>query len=288
MMKSRYVEWLQRQGVPLFKAGNMYWCLYQGALVPALATPCFIELRYDEAKDILKGSGAWFLRYSSEPCDNETEWWYILCDKYDPKKISSKTRQNINRGKRKCSVRIINVEWLAKNGYECYFAAFSRYKNATPVSEEEFRKSILKTKEGPFEYWGVFMEGRLAGYCQCIVDGNDVVTSVTKYDPNYLRHRTTYSLINSLINHYVVDHNMVLSNGTRSIAHDTNYQDVLINLGFRKQFCRLNVVYHPWLEIFIQTLYPLRKLIGHLPNRGLVNKMQSILVQEKLRRAFDI
>lgn len=284
LVNSRYVEWLQWQGVPLFEAGNMYWRLYQGALVPAPATPCFVELSRDDAKSLLKNSGAMFIRYASDPCEKSTEWWYIVCDKYETKNLSSKTRQNIKRGKRSCSVRKINGEWLADHGYECYCAAYGRYRNAIPDSEELFRNNILATIKGPFEYWGVFVEDRLAGYCQWIVEKNEVYDSVTKYNPTYLRHRTAYALISNLINHYVVERGMRINNGTRSIAHDTNYQNVLINLGFRKQFCRLNVIYQPWLEFVLLAFYPLRWQITYLPSYGFVQKLQSILFQEDLRR----
>lgn len=284
---TNYTNWLNKQRVSLFKAGNIYWRLYQGALVPAPATPCFVELSHDDAKALLKDTGALFIRYTSDPCEKTTEWWYIVCDKYETKSLSSKTRQNIKRGKRSCSVRKIDGEWLADHGYECYCTAYGRYRNAIPESEELFRNNILSTIKGPFEYWGVFVEERLAGYCQWIVGENDVYDSVTKYNPAYLRHRTAYALISNLINHYVVERGMRINNGTRSIAHDTNYQDVLINLGFRKQFCCLNVVYQPWVGFIVKTLYPFRKFVATLPDLGPVHKMQSIVVQEELRRTFN-
>lgn len=286
-MSSSYIEWLKKQGVPLFEGGGIYWTLYQGALVPASASPCFIELSKNLAKVLLKESGAWLIRYASDPCEQKTEWWYIVCDTYDSKTYSAKTRRNINRGKRDCYVCRIDAEWLARHGYECYFSAFSRYKNASPSKKDIFCSSILKTIEGPFDYWGVFVEDRLAGYCQCIVDEKNIITNITKYDPVYLRHRTAYALISSLITHYVVDRGMILSNGNRSIAHDTNYQDVLISLGFRRQFCRLNVIYQPLLRCAIQTLFPLRRLITQLPDHGLAHKLQALLYQEKLRRACN-
>ena len=79
---------------------------------------------------------------------------------------------------------------------------------------------------------------------------------------------------------------MVLSNSNRSVSHDTNYQNVLINIGFRKQFCRLNIEYKAWMSLIIKLIYPLRKPINALPRSGLAHKIQSILFQEELRRSF--
>jgi hypothetical protein len=287
-MTTNYIDWLKKQGVQLFEAGGIYWRLYHGTLVPAQATRCFVELSQGEASALLKESKAWFLRYASKPCEEKTEWWYIICDPYKIDKFPSKIRNMIKRGNRSCSVKRISAEWLAKYGYECYFTAYNRYKNASPVREDIFHNNILKTIGSPFEYWGVFVGDLFAGYCQCIVEGNEVSTSVIKYHPEYLKYYTSYALINSMIKHYVIENNATISNGNRSIAHDTNIQDFLLKLGFRRQFCRLNVVYQPMLKLTIKTLFPLYKLINKLPDRGPVHKLQALLYQENLRRACSV
>jgi hypothetical protein len=281
---NNYVKWLQKQGVRLFISGNTYWRIYQGALIPASAAPCFAKLNLDESQVLLQESGAWFLRYASDPCEQETSWWYIICDSYDPKKLSSNTRSKINRGNRRCSVRKINADWLAEHGYPCYLAAYQRYENAMPVSQEVFYQNIVVAQGDIFEYWGVFFENKLAGYCQCIVEDMDVCTSVIKYDPTYLKYYSSYALMNRLINHYVVNRGMVVNNGSRSIAHDTNMQDFLLKLGFRKQFCYLNVIYQLRLKLAIQFLFPLQSIFAKLPDQGLVHKVKSLLFQEELRR----
>lgn len=286
-MESKYITWLKGKGEPLFEGGGTYWSLYNGALIPASLCPDYRELTSDEARALLRKSGAWFLRYSSIPCNCDTSWWYVLCDRFDPSQISAKTRQNIRRGRRECIVQEVDAERLAADGYPCYSAAFERYRGRRPLPEVAFKEMLLDTLGGPFSYWGVFYQGQLAGYCQCVIDGNQAITNVTKYHPEYLRHRSAYALMDGLIQTYVVGQNMVLSNGNRSIAHDTNYQEVLISLGFRKQFCRLNVVYDPWLKLGIDALYPVRSLLGSLPDRLLIQKIRALLDQEEIRRSCN-
>jgi hypothetical protein len=91
-------------------------------------------------------------------------------------------------------------------------------------------------------------------------------------------------LIDFLINHYVIERHAKLSNGDRSIVHDTNFQDFLLKMGFQKQYCRLNVNYQPSLQAFIKTVYPFRKVFAVLPDRGLIHKANAVLFQEELRR----
>jgi hypothetical protein len=204
LLDNLYVAWLQRQGVPLFKNQSHYWRRYGRGLIPATVAPTFLSLDLQQCKSLLRESRAWLLRYSSDPSEDETPWWYIVCDSVDPKKLSPKIRQNLKRAGRQCSVRKIDAEWLADEGYSCYRVAYERYTNATPTTEAQFRKAILATVEGPFEHWGVFVESKLVGYCQCIVEGTHVNTSVTKYDPSYLKVRTAYALVSEMVNYYVV------------------------------------------------------------------------------------
>jgi len=283
-MDSPYVAWLQKQGVPLFKSQETYWRLYNGGLMPASPAPCFLEVSQSEARDLLKASKAWFLRYASDPSDRETAWWYTFRDACCSDKYSANTRSKISRGKRHCDVRSIDALWLANHGYETYRSAHTRYRNATPLSKETFSNNVRGSAGGPFDYWGVFVGKELAAYCQCIIEDSNVDTSVTRFHPAYLKHYTSYTLIDFLISYYVKERGSSLSNGDRSIVHDTNFQDFLLKMGFQKRFCRLNVAYQPLLKRVVQTLFPLRKLISTLPDRGPIYKLNALLFQEELNR----
>lgn len=285
--ENKYISWLKKRGVRLFEGGGTKWILYQGALVPALPFPAYYEPSTKDAKLLLKASGAWFIRYSTKPCDYKTPWWYVLCDHYDPKNLNATARRYIRRGKRECTVREVDAEWMAANGYSCYAAAFERYRGLKPVLDGDFKKMILDTLGGPFSYWAVFHEENLAGFCQCIIEGEMVSTSLFKYHPSYLKHRSAYALVDQLIQTYVVGKGMTLSNGNRSVVHKTKYQDVLISIGFRRQFCMLKIVYKPWLKFCLDSLYPLRPLIGRLPDFRFIQKIKSLQFQDDIRRASD-
>src|SRR5262249_6518434 len=144
-MNNRYIAWLQEQGIRMFKSKDTYWQLYHRALIPASITPHFPELSFDEAKDLLSQSGAWFLRYTSHPTDLETSWWYIVCDGYNPKRLSSKLRNQIRHGQRHCVVERVETDWFAEHGYPVYRAAHERYSNANPMDPETFRANVLGT-----------------------------------------------------------------------------------------------------------------------------------------------
>lgn len=284
IMRSRYLDWLIAQGVPVFRGRDTNWELYKRALVPAVVGPSFPIISTQEANSLLHESGALFLRYSSDPTETETSWWYVICDKYDPASLSKRTRNRISKSKSECTVRQIEPDWLAHRGYDCYAAAFGRYKHAVPVTRDAFRKGVLAAKSGPIEFWGVFSNDTLAGYSQCVVDETNVGTSVIKFDPDYLDHLTAFALTSRLVEHYVGDQGKTISNGNRSVVHDTNFQDFLLRLGFRRQFCRLNVVYQPWLKLAVHSVFPLRRLVDRVGSQSRLHQLRALLSQEELNR----
>ncbi len=285
-MDAKYIAWLKSRGVKLFDAAGHPWMLYHRALVPATTAPIFLEPTQIEAKHLLQASGAALVRYSSNPCEEATEWWYIICDHYEPETFSKKTRQHINRGRRECRADIVDTEWLASHGYPCYRSAHSRYSGASPVAEADWRKEVLECIGGPVEFWGVFVGDDLAGYCKCVVEGSNVTTTSGKYDPAYFKHKPVNELVSVKGEHYVKDRGMTLSSGNRNIFHDTNNQDFLLHHGFRRRFCRLNIVYRAGLETVVRLTFPARRLLHRLPfeSRTLL-RLNALLAQEEIRRA---
>jgi hypothetical protein len=281
---NRYIGWLQTQGIRLFRLNDTYWRLYNAALIPASPTPHFLTVPKSGAKSLLQESGAWLLRYTSDPTEIETPWWHIVCDSFDSAKLSSKLRNQIRHGQRNCSVERIDARWFSEHGYAVYLTAHDRYANATPLAKEKFRNNVLAGIGGPFEYWGVFVGTSLAAYCQCTVEENNVDTTATRFDPNYLKLHISHAMISTLIDHYVMRGGKALSNGERSVSHDTNFQDFLLKFGFRKIFCRLNIIYRPWLQSAIQLAFPFRRVATRFPDRAFLHKLRALLLQEQIRR----
>lgn len=283
--ESVYIDWLRRQGIPVFHSHDARWRRYGKALIPATLTPFFTTVSAGDAARLLKESGAWLLRYSSDTHGKETRWWYVVCDKYDPGALSQNTRSKLRRGLRRCAVEQVSPDWIAENGYACYASAFDRYQNAKPVAQREFRLRIEQTRTGPFEFWGVFAGRDLAGYSECVIEGQSAATSVVKLDPSFLKDYSSYALLHTIVEEYVCKRGLIVSNGNRNVLHDTAFQEFLLKLGFKKLFCGLNIAYRPWLEIAIRVAFPFRSLLGRLPDHGRVHEMHGLMIQEEIRRA---
>ena len=69
-----------------------------------------------------------------------------------------------------------------------------------------------------------------------------------------------------------------VSDGARSITEHSNIQSFLVDkFHFRKAYCRLQVEYRWWVGVFVNLLFPFRKLIP-------VPKVKAILNMEAMRR----
>ena len=280
-----YIDFLRQTGVPLFDGAGIYWQVCRGGLIPALPLPTFVDMDLETGRQLLAKSGAYFARWSSEPSIQQTSWWWIVCDSYNLAQLSSKMRNQIKRGYKECIVRRVSASWLADFGYECYKSAFHRYNYATYASETDFRSRTLSRAEYEtvFEYWGVFIEDQLVGYAECTVEGEDgVATTVIKYNPDFLRKYTSYAMMDTLLKYYVAERGLPMSNGARSVSHDTNVQDFLLKFAFRRQYCRLNVQYRRSIGLAVSLLYPFRKF---LPGWGGMHNVKALLFQEELKRA---
>lgn len=281
-----YVGWQKQHDLPLFQGGGTCWRLYRNILVPASVKPEPTHVQTCEARELLRMSGAYLIRFFTRTYETPTEFWHVLCDDYNFEKLPGKMRTKIKRAYKDCAVRRIEALWLAEHGYECYAAAFSRYKGGSQESNETFRNKCLLAVGGPFEFWGAFIGETLVGFAKCVV-GTDYATMVVfKIHPDYNSSRPAYALQDTILQTYVAKAGKPVNNGSRSLDHDTNMQDFVLQFGFKRIYTDLKVVYRPALRSLLGFLYPFSSVISSLPSSGRVTPLKTLLRQEQIRRSF--
>jgi hypothetical protein len=252
--------------------------------------PRTIDVGAADLRTLLSLSGAWLARYPGDLIAGGAgpdSWYYVVCERFVPlSELAGKIRTQVRKGMRTFTVRRVAADWLAANGYPCYRTAHSRYHNARPMSREAYERGISGS-EGPYEHWGVFAGDTLAGYTSCVVGDEWVNHSVAKYDPAYLKDRSAYLLVRVPIEEYVGNRHLALTNGSRTISHDTNYNLTLQRLGFSLRACELRLVYRPALAFAVRIAYPFHGLIGRLPRVGPVDATRGILQMEQIVRLQD-
>ena len=283
-----YADWLRRHGERVYTAAGVEWRTYRGILVPVSDVPCAIELSQAEARRLLRESGAALVRYPGRGVTQDSTrdgWYYVVADTCPAREdLDKKVRYEVKQGFKHCQVRQVEAAWLAEHGYECYRAAHARYRHSTFDNEATFRADMMSRTDGPFEHWAVLVGDRLAGYSRCNVVAPWVHHSVAKYHPEYLRERAAYALVRALLEEYVGRRGLKLVNGTRTMAHDTDYNRFLLKQGFRYVVCELRVVYRRLLGLGVTLLYPARSVLSRLPHTAPLSRVRAVLALEELRR----
>jgi len=264
------------------------WRKYNGALVSL--TPPHVDVNIKGIVEKIKENNAYFARWTSNfDSKKESEFWYVIQDvPMYMEDYSKNTRSKIRRGLKKCSVELINSKRILEDGFECYNAAFINYNtHLKSKTREEFLIEISEL-EGDWEFWAIFHENEMIGYSQNKIIDNYCDYSTIKFHPNYLKLYPSYALFYTMNKYYLNEKNFkYVNDGARSISHDTNIQEFLIQkFQFRKAYCQLHVKYSPKIKFILNIIYPFRFLISVIKLK-VFKKMQVILIQEKIRRSFE-
>lgn len=274
---------------------SIKWMLYNNALVPDAPPHVEIKLSREQAGYLLRKSKAYMLRWPCDfDCGFETEWWYLVRDKsISLDEFDSKRRWEIKKGLKRCAVKKVDADYIAKNGYEVYKSAFDSYDTfLKPAGREDFYNMIMSRKDNEaYDFWAALSKtgGEIMGYFMNRVSSECCLYLTGKFRPQCLKEGVHQALVYEMTNYYLNDMELkYVCAGARSISHKTNVQEFLIHkLHFRKAFCRLNLIYNPLVKIIVYILYPFRDVFFRI-NTGFTNKIAVLLRQEEIRRSFTV
>ena len=224
----------------------------------------------------------------------ETEWWYLIKEgNWDLSTLKSHDRNEINKGTRNFSCKLIEHDKYIKDMYNIYINATKEYSNLSNniISFDKFntfdKKDIIV---GAFDN----EDNTLAAYA-CVFYYNSKNTSkalnlsVIKIDPAKKKKSPSAALMNYICSYFLNEKKVdYICDGERSIRHITNFQSYLEKyFGFKKIYCRLNVVYCHKMKILINVLYPFRKIIKLISRENkFIYNVYCILRQEEICRTF--
>jgi len=245
------------------------WAMYRGCLEWSQAPHTTSELSMEEAHRLRRAFRAQIMRWPTEFDRTEpSEWYYIIKNSYlGLNEFSKKTRNQCRRGSQYIEVAPIDLSSMLEHAYPIYCKAISRYKTPLkPEAPDAFNDRIVhQFSDSNFDFWGLWSraEKRPIGFAKLMKNSNSAHIVEIKIDPEYLSNYPSYALFPTLLDHYLNFCQFTyISNGTRSIEHTTNIQELLFNkFNFRKAYCRLHFLGSPIILFIISCFYPFRKLI---------------------------
>jgi len=261
--------------------GNSKLLSYTG---PALKT----NLDSKAVKRFLRKKKAWGAIWNYDhDYANDGLWYRCICDTkgYDESCISSKNvRHNLHRSLKRCTVRRVEYPFLAENGYDVYAKASSRYTNFKLEPKGQFSRQMLRHCDiENAEAFGAFVDDKLIAYMTVFICGDSARGDTAAFDPDYSNAYPMYALYFRVAHHYVNERGCrEFDRGSRPLVHETNVDDFLLRLGYRKAYCRMGLYLAAPVRIVLRAVRILRKFLKYmLPSRY-------CLVLEGLLKAQDI
>lgn len=224
-------------------------------------------------------------------CGYETGWWYCIKDNpFDINAVKSNYRYKIRKGKKNFNVRRISPKEYAKQLVDVQIKAYSAYpaKYRPTVNREAQFAEFNAWSEHPDKniVLGAFdAEGILSGYCHVILYEDYCGLASQKTDPEKERLQINAALVAGVLENLPISDNYYVCDGERTISHETHFQEYLEKyFGFRKAYCKLNIVYNPKIACLVKAIYPFRKCLRRLDNTGLGHKINGVMKMEEIVR----
>lgn len=220
-------------------------------------------------------------------CGYETEWWYCIKDTpLDILKLNSKRRYEINKGKKNFNIRMIDPVEYVEDIIRIQQLAWANYPVAyRPRSNPRVRKSIDKWRG--YCVFGAFSieSNELSGYALIREHESWANFTVLKVVPKCERLAINAAIVAAILEYYNdrFGNGFYVSDGERNIVHITAFQDYLAKyFGFRKAYCKLNLLYRKPVGLCVKVLMPFRKLIGKFDANPLFSNISSVLLMESI------
>jgi len=268
---------------------NKFWRKYNGVIIPWDPPHINFELSKKQITHDISSYNVLLARWTTNfDSKVESPFWYIINDEVVKfQDYSRNTKSKINRGFKKLFVKKIDKNDLLNDGYPVYIKAIKRYSVVlSKKSYAEFKNEIEKL-DSSWEIWGVYCNAnnQLVAYSLNRIVDDYCDYSTIKFDPVYLKDYSSYILYYSM-NKYYLDGKKIkyVSNGTRSVSHQTNIHDFLIEkFKFRKAYCKIELIYERKIYFLVTLLYPFRIVFSLIP-MNFFRKIYIVLFQEEIKR----
>ena len=242
------------------------------------------KLEKQEWQALLKQGGLLVRNTYDFDQSSKSSFWYIIQNHFcGLEDFSSNERNKIRRSNKILTFKRISVDLLKQEGWNILKATYLDYAvSDRAMNETIFLEYLSSCEKQTFDYWGIFDQDHLIGFCTVWLWLPDSCEyGLIGILPDY-KHNNTYPYYGLFYNmnaYYLGEKGFrYVADGARSITEHSQIQDFLIqNFNFRKAYCQLEVHYRWWMKLTVKMLYPFRKIIP-------LQRVKAILNMEAMQR----
>ena len=245
----------------------------------------------EEIRRAMKATGAvvslWNEQWDTQPCD----WWWVCCDDpaYDVETLPKNARRDIRAGLRRCEIRRLELEWYSRNRYAIDAAAVGRYRDyqANLDPTETRQRTLVEGAYPGRETWGAFVDGAFAAYMDCLVIDDAAFLASTKAAPAFFKALVNNALAYHVTKHYLQERKVkYVCDGQRSLVHQTQYQDFLEKMGYRRIYCPLRAEFAMPARLLVRSRIDIWGRAAILKFRpALWRKIEGLIAADRIARS---
>ena len=274
------------------------WKYYNHIILPKAGPKEKVDITREEQKDLFKKyNQAIMIRYTSEFDTYNGQQWYfcIKDDSFSISNLKSKRRNVINKGIKNFDVSEIIPNEHIEELYEIINDSNKGY--AIAKAAERIESIALKcdtlSRDRNSKILGAFSKdtGRVVGYLWLEFNGKCINMIEQHCIREYECLGCNAALDNKMCELYTdvyLQDGYYLCDGERNILHQTAFQEYLIKyFGFRKAYCRINLIYRKPFNILIRITGIIYKPIIPLIKKffpGIYPKVEAVMMMEEIRK----
>jgi hypothetical protein len=255
MNADTYAEWLRQQGHVVVRTASTYWHSEGLGVYQAFPYHWLIEPSKAELADLFSRHRAVAVRYSMPPgCRQGCASYSVVLEdgNYGFENLGYRTRKNVRRGLRHCTVEPMSFQRLVDEGWELRVDTLDRQGRHVKTNYESWRKKYLDAADlKGFQAWGAFVSNGLAAYLVTF-QMDDCVYIVEQQS-----HRDYLDLnVNNAIT-FLVSQNAAARPGVRLVFYGLESLDAparvaefKFHMGYTAKLVNQRVVFHPLLTVF--------------------------------------
>lgn len=272
----------------LIKYKNTIWQKKYNCAFP-LTPPEFLNhLTENDYLYILNEYNLHLIRFETGLGFNKhTDWWHVVkSDKSNLSDYSKKVRYLIKKALSRYSYCIDSPRKHVKELYSVYVDVMERHGNFQTIYNLNDFTDAIHNLPSNIDFWIVRenVSGEIIGYAENFISDKVCFYNSIWINTDGQKNSASYGLFYSMGDYYLSERGFLyVSDGARSINHQTNVQDFLIKkFGFYKSHSELNVLYSIKLDLFMKLIRPFSFIFLKF-NIPVIKKLNVLLLQDSYK-----
>lgn len=272
-----------RQGHRVERSASSYWYDAAPHIFQSFPYHWLIAPDEEELQNLLRSQWVLGLRYSAraEGDVGRASYHTVVSRPYAMGSLSANARSCTNRGLRRCRVEQIELERLAKEGWNLQQDTLDRQQREAGMTEKKWNRLCVAAGqlEG-FEAWAALVDGKLAASI-LVAQVEDTAyylypQSHRSYFKFHVNNALVYTLTSTLLSRPGVK---TVFYGVESLDAPPTVDEFKFRMGYQARPVRQRVAFHPWFAPLCNRVSHslVRSFHRHRPHNVALAKAEGLL-----------